>query len=384
VPDRVLSGQLKAYPAARSALDTEGFDQVIDVTDDDDRADRSPVAGSVELVPAPHYDAPAAAARQQESPVALEFGLHIPTFDWPGGPEEIGPRLAAVARAAEAVGFRSIWVMDHFLQIPQFGRAWDPMLESWTTVGYLAGATEQARLGVLVTGITYRNLAHVAKIVATVDVLSGGRAWCGLGAGWYDREHRAYGWRFPPVRERYELLEDALRLLPVMWGPGTPRFEGRTITVEEAACYPRPIQDRIPIVVGGSGERRTLALVARYADGCNLFGDPATVRRKVDVLHRHCAAADRDPTAVAVTHLSTALAGSDRAALDALVERLRPNRASVESFMAAVNGATVADHIGRFRALADAGVGTAIVSLPDVADPDSLDRFAPVIAAFSP
>ena len=164
--------------------------------------------------------------------------------------------------------------MDHFLQIPQIGREWEDMLESYTTLGYLAGVTGRVTLGTLVTGITYRNLAHLAKIVATLDVLSGGRAVCGLGAAWFEREHRLYGWDFPPRRERYALLEDALELLPLMWGPGAPRFEGRTVTVDEAICYPRPLQERIPILVGGSGERRTLRLVARHADACNLFGDP--------------------------------------------------------------------------------------------------------------
>ena len=122
--------------------------------------------------------------------------------------------------------------------------------------------------------MTYRNLAQLGKQVATLDVLSGGRAFCGLGLAWHQREHELYGWDFPPVAERYERLEDALELFPLLWGPGSPRFEGRTITVPEAVCYPRPIQERIPIIVGGSGEQRTLRLVARHADGCNLFGDP--------------------------------------------------------------------------------------------------------------
>ena len=125
----------------------------------------------------------------------------------------------------------------------------------------------------MVTGITYRNLAHLAKIVATLDVVSAGRPWR-LGAAWFEREHELYGWEFPPLRERFARLEDALELLPLMWGPGSPRFEGRTTTVAEATCYPRPLQEHIPILVGGSGERRTLRLVARHADACNLFGDP--------------------------------------------------------------------------------------------------------------
>jgi F420-dependent oxidoreductase-like protein len=368
VPDRVLASQLRSWPAVRDVLPNEGFDAV-----------HAP--GDVHLVPAADLDAPDHARNQREDPMTMDFGLHVPAFTWPGGPAEIAPRLAAIARAAEGAGFSSLWVMDHFLQIPQVGRPWDDMLESYTTLGFLAGVTERIGLGVLVTGVTYRNLAHLAKIVATLDVLSGGRARCGLGAAWYEREHVAYGWRFPPTRERYALLEDALRLLPVMWGPGTPAFEGRTIAVAEAACYPRPLQARIPIVVGGSGERKTLRLAAELADGVNLFGDAAAVRHKVDVLRAHCADVGRDPSEVAVTHLSTALVGRDRAELDALVSAHRGN-ASPEAFAARSGAATADDHVGRFRVLAEAGVATAMVSFPDLAGVEPVERFAPVIEAF--
>jgi alkanesulfonate monooxygenase SsuD/methylene tetrahydromethanopterin reductase-like flavin-dependent oxidoreductase (luciferase family) len=256
------------------------------------------------------------------------------------------------------------------------------MLESYTTLGYLAGVTSDVRLGVLVTGVTYRNVAHLAKIVATLDVLSGGRAWCGLGAAWFAKEHQAYGWAFPSLRERYALLEDALRLLPVMWGAGSPPFEGAVVQVPETTCYPRPLQERVPIMVGGSGERRTLRLVAEHADACNLFGDAATVRHKVDVLHRHCADVGRDPDTVLVTHLSTALTARSRADLDAAVAAAKPKRATPEAYAAAVNAGTVDDHVGRFRELADAGVQTAIVNLPDLGDVAPVERFAEIIARF--
>ena len=147
--------------------------------------------------------------------------------------------------------------------------------------------------------------------MATLDVLSGGRAVCGLGAAWFEEEHRAYGWPFPPVAERLDLVADALELLPLLWGPGAPAYRGRVLDVPEAACYPRPLQERVPIIVGGQGERRTLRLVAERADGCNLFGDPAKVRAKLAVLHAHCADVGRDPAEIEVTHLSTALAGAD-------------------------------------------------------------------------
>jgi len=351
VPVRVVNGQLAQAESARAELAAEPFAAV-----------HRP--GPVALVPPAFLTAPDAAARQREDPMTLDFGLQVSRFDWPGHPATTAATLADVARAAEDAGFTSLWLMDHVLQIPQIGREWEDMLESWTTLGYLAGVTERIRLGTLVTGITYRNIAHLAKIVATLDVLSGGRAMCGLGAAWFEREHRLYGWEFPPLAERYARLEDALELLPLMWGPGAPAFEGRTIRVAEATCYPRPLQERVPILVGGSGERRTLRLVARHADACNLFGDPDTVRRKIAVLHEHCAAEGRDPDAVTVTHFAPARvlsAGEPRQGQGA---------------------ATVEEHVGRFRELAEAGVQTAVAGLSDAAGGESVARFAEIIAAF--
>jgi F420-dependent oxidoreductase-like protein len=334
VPAKVVAGQLRAVEGVQ--LGGEGFAAVHD-------------AGEVVRVPAMFLTAPQAAARQREDPMTLAFGLQLSRFDWPGHPANTAAALAEVARAAEEAGFASLWVMDHFLQIPQIGREWEDMLESYTALAYLAGVTSRIRLGALVTCVTYRNVAHLAKIVATLDVLSGGRAVCGIGAGWFEREHRLYGWEFPPPRERFALLEDALELLPLMWGPGSPPFEGRTLSVSETVCYPRPLQERVPILVGGSGERRTLRLVARHADACNLFGDPATVRHKVAVLRDHCAAVGRDPASVEVTHF------------------------------APVAEAPVEDQIGRYRELAEAGVQTAIVGLSAAED---VRRFGEVIAAF--
>jgi F420-dependent oxidoreductase-like protein len=351
VPSKVLTAQLATTAALAATLADEGFTEVHEPDD-------------VAIVSPTFLTSPIAASRQQEDPMPLEFGLQISKWDWPR--EELGPRLAATARAAEAAGFTSISVMDHFVQIPGVGREWEDMPESYTTLGYLAAVTERARLGVLVTGVTYRNLAHLAKIVATLDVLSGGRAWCGLGAAWFAREHELYGWEFPPVGRRYELLEDALELLPLMWGPGSPRYEGRTITVAEATCYPRPLQDRVPIMVGGSGERRTLRLVAQHADACNLFGDADTVRRKVEVLRRHCDDVGRDPAEITVSQLSVAGLVDDGAA--------RPT----------ADHASVTEQIGRYRELAEAGVHQAIVGLHDAGDLRTIERFADVIAAFGP
>jgi F420-dependent oxidoreductase-like protein len=351
VPAKAIAAQLRRWPAVRDELADDGFDAVY-------------APGPVRVVDRQLVHALEAARRQEEEPVPLEFGLQIATFTWPGGPPEIGPRLAAIARAAEEVGFTGLWVMDHFVQIPQVGRHWDEMLESWTTLGFLAAHTRRVTLGTMVTGITYRNIAHLGKMAATLDVLSGGRAVCGIGAGWYEREHKAYGWEFPPRRRRFELLEDALQLLPLMWGPGTPSYDGLAVSVAEAICYPRPLQERIPILVGGSGEKRTLRLVARYADACNLFGDTDTVRHKVEVLHRHCAEVGRDPAAVRVTHLGAALVTDGDA----------PRTANVVA-------GTAEEQIGRYRELAEAGVQTAVVRLGHL-DETAVARFAPVVQAF--
>jgi F420-dependent oxidoreductase-like protein len=339
IPANVMASMLARWPEVRDALADDGFAAV-----------HPP--GDVIVVAPDLVAAPAAAARQQEAPMPLEFGLQMPRFTFPGGPAETRDRLSELAVTAEGAGFTSIWVMDHFLQIPPVGPHWEDMLESWTTLAFLAGRTETARLGTLVTGVTYRNIAHLAKTVATLDVLSGGRAMCGIGAAWFEREHRAYGWTFPPLAERYAMLTDALELLPLMWGKGAPAYSGRTIEVAEAVCYPRPLQAHVPILVGGSGERTTLKLVARHADACNLFGDPDTVRHKVGVLHRHCADEGRDPAEIAVTVLSTADAPSTE------------------------------DHVGRYRAFAEAGVDTVIVNFPELTSPEPLTRFAEVIAAF--
>ena len=366
IPAKVLNEQIEQWAAQRDQLAGEGYDGV---------HQPSPVQLlSPELAvadPAVTLD-----------PTQLSFGLHLTSYEWAGDESEIGPKLARIGKEAEEAGFTSLWLMDHLVQIPQQGREWERMLESWTTLGYLAAATERLRIGVLVSGITYRNIAHLAKIAATVDVLSGGRLVCGLGAAWFGREHTLYGYDFPSVGERYARLEDALQLLPLMWGPGAPPFEGRTISVPRAVCYPRPLQTRVPILVGGSGERRTLRLVAQYADACNLFGDAPTVAHKVAVLHEHCRRVERDPAEVSVTQLSTVLVGRHRGHVDELVEAHRPRQMSPDAYAAHVNAGTLADHVARFRDFAAAGLDTAIVALADLDDTTPIERFAEIIDVF--
>lgn len=401
VPPAVLSRQVRDHEATTAtALAAEGFDEVIEF-DPPVRADppetshhggsvsdaggihhggsHSP-APSVVLVPRSVREAADLVAVQRTSPARMRFGLQIGRFD--AASADLRDHLAAVAQAAEAAGFDSLWVMDHVVQIPQVGRAWEAMLESYATLSYLAGLTSRIRLGTLVTAITFRNLAHLAKIVATLDVLSGGRAICGLGAAWYQREHTAYGWDLPPLSQRYNVLRDACELLPLMWGPGTPAFEGRTITVPQAICYPRPLQDRIPILIGGSGERSTLRLVAEHADACNLFGDPAAVARRVAVLHAHCADVGRDPAAIEVTNLTDFLTAPDEATLARRVADLTVAGRASEGTIDRFHAATLHGQVGRFRAYADAGVQTTILAMP-VLDAERVGEVAPLIAAFA-
>ena len=234
----------------------------------------------------------------------------------------------------------------------------------------------------MVTGITYRNVAHLGKIVATLDVLSGGRAVCGLGLAWMEDEHRAYGWPFPSRAERYALLEDALQLLPLLWGPGTPSFQGRVLDVPEALCYPRPLQAKVPILVGGGGRAPHLAARGpprrRLQHHRRRAGRPPQARGAARALRRR----RPRPSTIEVTQLSTTLVGRDAAEVDALVEQHRPRRVGAERYAAHVNAGTVADQVGRFRALADEGVDLAVVSLPDLDGTAAVERFASVIDRF--
>jgi F420-dependent oxidoreductase-like protein len=221
----------------------------------------------------------------------MNVGLHVASFTWPAGPAGIGSTLADVARAAEDGGISSISAMDHFFQIEAVrGTAGEPMLEGYTTLGYLAGVTRRVQLHLLVTGVTYRHPGILAKTVSTLDVLSGGRAALGIGAAWYEREHRALGVPFPPLAERFERLEEALQIVQQMWRGDTGPFHGAYYHLEETLDSPRPLrQPHPPILIGGGGERKTLRLVARYGDACNLFArSPADVAHKLAILRQHC------------------------------------------------------------------------------------------------
>lgn len=233
------------------------------------------------------------------------LGLQIPSFTYEGVADAgLFARVAAIAVAAEESGFDSVWVMDHFYQIEMVGPRTDPMLEAYTLLGALAARTKKVHLGTMVSGVTYRNPALLAKQVTTLDVISSGRAILGIGAAWNEEEHAGYGFRYPPIGERMDRLEEALQICRAMFTHETSSFTGAHYRIEDALNLPRPIRPAgIPILVGGSGERRTLRLVAAYADACNLFGDLETVKHKLEVLERHCDAVGRDPASITKTRL---------------------------------------------------------------------------------
>jgi F420-dependent oxidoreductase-like protein len=235
----------------------------------------------------------------------MRVSLHVASFSWADAPRTIAPKLAATARVAEEGGCAGITVMDHFFQLEGFGSAEQPMLEGYTALGFLAGQTETITLSLLVTGVTYRHPGLLAKTVATLDVLSGGRAQLGIGAAWYEREHRGLGVPFPPLAERFERLEETLRICKQMWSGTVGPFEGKHFQLAETLCDPLPLAEpHLPVLIGGSGERKTLRLVARYADACNLFGSGRDdVAHKLDVLRGHCDTEGRDYDAIAKTML---------------------------------------------------------------------------------
>jgi len=221
----------------------------------------------------------------------MKLAIHYSNFILAGAGAPLAQTLAGVARAADQGGISQMTLMDHYLQIPPVSpRAEDPMLEGYTTLGYLAGITENLTLGLLVTGVTYRHPGLLAKIVSTLDVLSGGRAQLGIGAAWYDREHEALGVPYPPTAERFERLEETLQICRQMWSDDDGPFEGKHYQLAETMCEPRPVRGvATPILIGGMGEKKTLRLVAKYADACNLFAvGHDEIGRKLDILKGHC------------------------------------------------------------------------------------------------
>lgn len=284
----------------------------------------------------------------------MRIGLHLPNFTWPGGPAALRERLAEVARTADDAGFSFITVMDHFFQIGVQGPVEMEMLEGYSALAYLAGATKRVRLGTMVTGVTYRQPGVLIKTVTTLDVLSGGRAFLGLGAAWFEREHVGLGVPFPPLKERFERLEETLQIAQHMFSGKRDPYEGRHYHLAEPLLSPAPLsQPRIPILVGGSGEQKTLRLVAQYADGCNLFGDPEMQRQKLSVLKQHCEKVGRPYEAI-----------------------LRTANSRIFVTRHGDNGSlTPAQALQQVRALGEAGLQLANFSMPNVSSLEPLEIF---------
>lgn len=365
VPAAAHEAQLRKMRTAVQEIPGEGWDVVVR-------------AGGAQAEPTHTPGTRRAAAAQRREPARMGLVLQISRFPWGADPRGW---LTAVAGAAAEAGLEGIALMDHLIQIPQVGRVWEPIPEPWVTLGMLAGLPAHLRLGTLVSPVTLRAPGVLAKTVATLDALSGGRAFCGIGAGWWAREHAAFGLPFPPAAQRLDQLESAIETLRALWQPGTGAYHGERVTLPETTCYPRPVGP-VPIIVGGAGERRTLRIAARLGDGCNLPADLPVLDRKLAILRSHCEAAGRDPAQVRITVLDLPVIGRDREDAGSIVEHLR-GRTSAADFARRHHAGTADDHIGRYRMLAERGVGTVFVALPDLSGPDDVLRLAPVAAAFA-
>ena len=309
-----------------------------------------------------------------------KFGLQIPNFTFADVPDrEMFEHVADLAVAGEQAGFDSVWVMDHFWQLPPLGGPTQPMLEGYTLLGGLAARTRRVKLGTLVTGVTYRNPALLAKMVTTLDIVSSGRAMLGLGAAWYEEEHDAFGFDFPPAGERLDRLEEALQICRAMFTEEAPSFAGKHSRIEKALNIPRPVQPNGPrIMVGGSGEKRTLRLVAQYADMCNINGSPDTIRHLLEVLRGHCADVGRDPGEITTTRLGSLFLTSSAEEAEQTSGFLRDAAGAdfEERFTVGDPGAVI-DQVG---ALVDAGLDELIFNLP-FADPATVRRAGELLVA---
>jgi len=253
----------------------------------------------------------------------LKIGLQIPNFTWAGGPESLGADLATIVRTADQAGFDSISVMDHFFQIRSIGPPDREMLEGYATLAFIAAHTSRTKLMTMVTGVTYRHPGILAKTVTTLDIVSGGRAWLGIGAAWNEQEHRGLGVPFPPLAERFERLEETIQICLRMWSDDDAPFHGRHYRLERPLNSPQSLsRPHPPILIGGGGERKTLRLVARYADACNLFMSPQ-IPHKLDVLKRHCQAEGRDYGTIEKTSLGSFDVGEGGAKVGRLIGQLR-------------------------------------------------------------
>jgi F420-dependent oxidoreductase-like protein len=280
----------------------------------------------------------------------MKIGLQVPRFTWPGGPTDISRMLTEIATVAETAGFFSLWVMDHYFQIQGMGPPTDDMLEGYCTLSYLAARTRQVKLGTLASGVIYRYPGILVKTATTLDVLSGGRAYFCVGAAWFEGEAKGLGVPFPPMRDRFEMLEELLQIAKQMWSGQERPYRGKHYQLERTLCRPAPLSlPHPPIMVAGSGEKKTLRLVAQYADSCNIYGTIEVVQAKLAVLRQHCDAIGRDFSTIEITTLGTA--------------ELAPGHMSHN------------DVIAHCEALAGIGVHHAIFNVPNVHEIRPLEAF---------
>lgn len=283
----------------------------------------------------------------------MRIGLQVPNFTWPDGPAGIAQHLARIAQTADEGGFYSLWVMDHFFQIQMVGPAENEMLEAYSSLAYVAGLTKHIKLGTLVTGVVYRYPGILTKTVSTLDVLSGGRAYLGIGAAWNEREALGLGVPFPSTKERFERLEEALQIIHQMWGEKVAPYQGKHYQLAETLNHPQPLsKPHPPIMIGGMGEKKTLRLVAQYADACNLFARVGNdvIKEKLDILKRHCDEVGRPYEQIEKTCLDTV--------------------------HLAAGGTSAADVIAECKMLAGLGFQHAIFNMPNVHEIKPLETFA--------
>ncbi|MTD12914.1 TIGR03560 family F420-dependent LLM class oxidoreductase [Nakamurella sp. YIM 132087] len=292
------------------------------------------------------------------------LGLQVPSFTWPDAPAATGPTFKRIAVEAEQAGVASLWVMDHFFQISMVGPAEDDMLEGWSALAFAAAATERIKLGTMVTGVTYRHPGVLIKTATTLDVLSGGRAYFGIGAAWNEEEHLGLGVPYPPLKERFERLTETLQLAHQMWKDDDSPFQGTHYQLQRPLNHPQSVsRPHPPILVGGTGEKKTLRLVGQYADACNIFEmDLPGITHKLEVLQSHAADVGRDYAAIEKTTLGTLALSKD----------------------GADGTQTVQQAVDRFGRLAEIGIDHALVNMPAVAVPGTFDLVAEVAAQIAP
>lgn len=358
VPAPTLAAQLARASDASADIESEGWDHVVVL-----RADQPAEPDREER------------AEPERNADGIDFVLQVSRFPWG---EDPGGWLKGIALAADEAGFSGIALMDHLIQIPQVDRAWAPIPEPWVTLGMLAGLDTDLRVGTLVSPVTFRPAGITAKTVATLDAISGGRAFLGIGAGWWEREHAAFGLPFPSSKERLDELESAIETIRALWSPGTKAYSGERMSLPETTSYPRPVSP-VPIIVGGGGEQRTLRIAARLADGCNVSSDEKTLDHKIAVLRRHCEEVGRDPAEVSVTVLDLPVVGRDRDEVWARVEQLRGSTAAAK-FAQTHRAGTHAEQRERYAALADKGVRTVFLALAHVQTPADVLALAPMLA----